>query len=305
MRRLTSTLMILQLLTLTTTAQDFQLYYAKNVTDVTVFDDMTEMAKQLSWRQVTHGSIDGNLDDVTKVKEMLASTRMKGLEDQQLFWKMRDEMLLCFRIDDMQSNGGSFCVEVDYGKDNDGNDMLQTLNTSKYFFANMPLACDSVTINVWRRKDPTQRIQFRYWVYDWDDDDVYIFQLDQKRQATGDTYKMEYITSYMDEEGEVHSESTVLELKETKFQSFYVPKGHSLTDIYFLTGNDQEGDVKLQLDMSDIHPNIDIDNQLEVPNLSTKFNLAKHENRELMNFNWIGTGLFEKYDTLFIKLFNE
>lgn len=297
--------MILLLLTLTTTAQDFQLYYAKNVTDVTVFDDMTEMAKQLSWRQVTHGSIDGNLDDVTKVKEMLASTRMKGLEDQQLFWKMRDEMLLCFRIDDMQSNGGSFCVEVDYGKDNDGNDMLQTLNTSKYFFANMPLACDSVTINVWRRKDPTQRIQFRYWVYDWDDDDVYIFQLDQKRQATGDTYKMEYITSYMDEEGEVHSESTVLELKETKFQSFYVPKGHSLTDIYFLTGNDQEGDVKLQLDMSDIHPNIDIDNQLEVPNLSTKFNLAKHENRELMNFNWIGTGLFEKYDTLFIKLFNE
>ena len=291
--------------TQTVSAQDFQLYYAKNVTDVTSFDDMAKMDKQLSWRQVTDGSIDGNWDDVNKVKEMLASTRMKGLEDQQLFWKMRDEMLLCFRIDDTQSNGGSFCVEVNYGKDYDGNDKLLTLNTSKYFFANMPLACDSVTINVWRRKDPTQRIRFRYWVYDWDDDDVYIFQLDQKRQSTGDTYKMEYVTSYMDEEGEVRSESNILELKETKFQSFYVPKGHSLTDIYFLTGNIYEGDVKLQLDMNDIHPNIDIDNQLEVPNLSTKFNLAKHENRELMNFNWIGTGLFEKYDTLFIKLFND
>ena len=296
--------MVGQGVTLTVSAQDFQLYYAKNVTDVTALDDMAKMDKQLSWRQVTDGSIDGNWDDVNKVKEMLASTRMKGLADQQLFWKMRDEMLLCFRIDDPSGNG-SFGVEVNYGKDYDGNDKLLTLNTSKYFFANMPLACDSVTINVWRIKDPTQHIQFRYWVYDWDDDDVYIFQLDQKRQSTGDTYKMEYITSYMDEEGEVHSESNVLELKETKFQSFYVPKGHSLTDVYFLTGNANEGDVKLQLDMNDIHPNIDIDNQLEVPNLSTKFNLAKHENRELMNFNWIGTGLFEKYDTLFIKLFNE
>ena len=296
--------MVGQGVALTVSAQDFQLYYAKNVTDVTALDDMAKMDKQLSWRQVTDGSIDGNWDDVNKVKEMLASTRMKGLADQQLFWKMRDEMLLCFRIDDPSGNG-SFGVEVNYGKDYDGNDKLLTLNTSKYFFANMPLACDSVTINVWRIKDPTQRIRFRYWVYDWDDDDVYIFQLDQKRQSTGDTYKMEYITSYMDEEGEVHSESNVLELKETKFQSFYVPKGHSLTDIYFLTGNVNEGDVKLQLDMNDIHPNIDIDNQLEIPSLSTKFNLAKHENRELMNFNWIGTGLFEKYDTLFIKLFNE
>ena len=222
--------MVGQGVTLTVSAQDFQLYYAKNVTDVTALDDMAKMDKQLSWRQVTDGSIDGNWDDVNKVKEMLASTRMKGLADQQLFWKMRDEMLLCFRIDDPSGNG-SFGVEVNYGKDYDGNDKLLTLNTSKYFFANMPLACDSVTINVWRIKDPTQHIQFRYWVYDWDDDDVYIFQLDQKRQSTGDTYKMEYITSYMDEEGEVHSESNVLELEKTKFQSFYVPKGHSLTDI--------------------------------------------------------------------------
>ncbi len=93
-----------------------------------------------------------------------------------------------------------------------------------------------MTIDVWRVKDPTQRINFRYFVYDWDDDNVYIFQLDQKRQSTGDTYKMKYMTSKMDDEGEMQTETHILELKEAKFQSFYVPEDQSLTAVYFLTG---------------------------------------------------------------------
>ena len=305
MKRLINTLLFFTLVALTSAAQDFKLFYAKNVTDVTNFGSATTIARQLTWREVANGSVDGNRADVDKVKEMLSATRMKGLADQQLFWKMRDEMLLCFRIEDTTGGGGSFRVEVNYGQDEDGKDIKNTLTTSRYFFANMPLACEKVTIDVWRVKDPTQRINFRYFVYDWDDDNVYIFQLDQKRQSTGDTYKMEYVTSKMDDEGEMQTETHTLELKETKFQSFYVPEDQSLTAVYFLTGNAEEGDVRLQLDMEDIHPNIDIDDQLEIPSLSTKFNLAKHEYRELMNFNWLGTGLFEKYDTLYIKLFNE
>lgn len=305
MKRFVNSLILFMLLTLSVSAQDFKLFYAKNVTDVTQFRNLTELDKQLSWREVSNGSIDGNLDDVKQVKDMLSQSRMKGIDDQQLFWKMRDEMLLCFRIDDPNGKNSTFRVEVNYGKNYEGNDIKRTLTTRQYFFANMPLSCDSVAISVWRVKDPMQRIDFRYWVYDWNDDNVYIFQLDQKRQSTGDTYKMEYVTSYADQEGDVISESHVLELKETKFQSFYVPEGHSLTDVYFLTGNDQEGNVKLRMDMDDIHPGIDIDHQLEVPSLLPTFKLAKHENREMMNFNWVGTGLFEKYDTLFIKLFNE
>ena len=305
MKRFINSLILFVLFTLSASAQDFKLFYAKNVTDVTQFRNMTELDKQLSWREVSNGSIDGNLDDVKQVKDMLSLTRMKGLDDQRLFWKMRDEMLLCFRIDDPNSNNSTFRVEINYGQDDSGKDIKGMLTTRKYFFANMPLSSDSISINVWRIKDPTKRINFRYWVYDWDDDNVYIFQLDQKRQSTGDTYKMEYVTSYADQEGDIISESHVLELKETKFQSFYVPEGHSLTDVFFLTGNAQEGDVKLRMDMNDIHPGIDIDHQLEVPSLLPTFKLAKHENREMMNFNWVGTGLFEKYDTLFIKLFNE
>lgn len=305
MKRNFYTLLFFTLLALPTVAQDFKLFYAKNVTDVTQFRNMTQMDKELKWREVSNGAIDGNRDDVMKVKEMLSQTRMKGLADQQLFWKMRDEMLLCFRIDDPSSKNSNFRVEVNYGKTADGDEIKRTLTTRKYFFANMPMASEEISISVWRVKEPDKKINFRYFVYDWDDENLYIFQLDQKRQSTGDTYKMEYVTSYIDKEGDVIPESHILELKETKFQSFYVPKGQSLTDIYFLTGNEKEGNVKLRMDMDDIHPGIDLDDQLEVPSLLPTFKLAKHENRELMNFNWVGTGLFEKYDTLYIKLFNE
>ena len=209
MKKLTYTLFLL-LLTITAAAQDFTLNYAKNVNDVTDFRNLTELDKQLDWHEVSNGSIDGNLDDVTPVKEMLASTRMKGEDDQQLFWKMRDQMLLCFRIDDPTADGGNFYVEIMYGKDSEGKDIKKQLTTQKYFFANMPMASDYISINVWRVNDPEQRINFRYWVYDWDNDNVYIFQLDQKRQSTGDTYKMEYVTSHADLEGNILTESNIL-----------------------------------------------------------------------------------------------
>ena len=206
-------MLFLTLLPLSSSAQDFKLFYAKNVTDVTNFSSVNAIAKQLTWREVTNGSFDGNRVDVTKVMEMLGSTSMKGLDDQRLFWKMRDQMLLCFRIDDPTGNG-SFRVEVNYGKDENGNELKNTLTTSRYFFANMPLACDEVTIDVWRVKDPTQRINFRYFIYDWNDDNVYIFQLDQKRQSTGDTYKVNIMVN------PANSAATGARIKESTFRMY-------------------------------------------------------------------------------------
>lgn len=113
---------------------------------------------------------------------------------------------------------------------------------------------------------------------------------------------MEYVISHDDADGNSVDESHILELKETYFQSFYVPDGHTLTNVYFLTGNNQEGDVKLQISLDDLHPGIDTDYNMDIPTLTPKFKLDKHENREFVNFNWLGTGLFEKYDTLFIDL---
>lgn len=117
-------------------------------------------------------------------------------------------------------------------------------------------------MNVWKTTEPDKRIKFRYWVYDWNDANLYIFQLDQKRQSTGDTYKMEYVISHDDADGNSIAESHILELKETYFQSFYVPNDHTLTNVYFLTGNKQEGDVKPTIQLYAIAPSCFLANSL-------------------------------------------
>ena len=305
MKRLTNMLLWLWLATLAAAAQDFKLYYAKNVTDVAHFsDDVNELAQQLDWHEVVNNAIDGTQLEVSEVKMMLSDTRMKGLADQQMVWRLRDHTLLCFRINDGSGRTGSYNVEVDYGVNAKGERIRKSLTTSSYFFANMPLEAKDITIKVWRTNDSQHPIKFRYSVYDWDDQNVYLFQLDQKRQSTGDTYRMQYVTAHADADGELQTETTTLELKETMFQSFYLPEGYSLTDVFFLTGNSDEGDVKMRLNLADIHPGIDMDWRLNVPQLTTKFILDKHENREMVNFNWLGTGLFEKYDTLYLKLYD-
>ena len=298
-------LLLLACLASPLSAQDFDLFYAKNVTDATHFSDLALLDKELTWRKLDKNAIDGNQDEVNQIKEMLGSTQMKGLPELQQFWRMRDHSLLCFRINDGSGQSGVYHVEVNYGYDHNGDPLTLSLTTSNYFFTNVPLQEQETTVKVWRANDPDNFYQLRYWSYDWDNDNVYIFQLDQKRQSTGDTYKMEYVTTYSDANNEVHPESHVLELKETYFQSFYVPEGHTLSEVYLMAGNERDGDVKLKLNLKNLHAGIDIDNKFNIPRLLPTFEFAKHENRELMNFNWMGTGLFEKYDTLYLKLFNE
>ena len=121
MKRLTGILLIL-LFTITVAAQDFKLYYAKNVTDVTQFRDINILDAELNWREVNNGDIDGNQADVEQLKQMLGETRMKGLEDQRMFWHMRDRMLLCFRINDGKGDTGSYQAEVIFASAEDDQD---------------------------------------------------------------------------------------------------------------------------------------------------------------------------------------
>ena len=157
MKRLTSTLLIL-LLTITVAAQDFKLFYAKNVTDVTQFRDINFLDAELNWREVNNGDIDGNQADVEQLKQMLGETRMKGLEDQRMFWHMRDRMLLCFRINDGKGDTGSYQAEVTFDPIVEGEQpnpnieepVQKTLATSSYFFINIPRQCEMVEVNVWK-----------------------------------------------------------------------------------------------------------------------------------------------------------
>ena len=95
------------------TGPDFKLWFANNVTDVQDFDKITSPDCGLNWREVHDRDIDGNSAEVDRVLQMLASTGMKGLEQQQQFWIMRDRTLLCFRIEDADpSNPDSYEVSV-------------------------------------------------------------------------------------------------------------------------------------------------------------------------------------------------
>lgn len=52
---------------LTAEAQDFELYYAKNVTDATQFSDLKLLDKELTWRKMDKEAIDGNQDEVASL----------------------------------------------------------------------------------------------------------------------------------------------------------------------------------------------------------------------------------------------
>jgi len=59
---------------------------------------------------------------------------------------------------------------------------------------------------VWKVDAVGDTIRFKYESDDWNDENLYVFQLDSKRQVTGETYVLEYDLSYADDEGELQEE---------------------------------------------------------------------------------------------------
>lgn len=275
-------------------AQGFKLYFSNNVSDVVNFAEMESDLSGLTWREVKNGDMAGNQVEVDAVKRMFASTAKKGLTEQRQFWTMRDHNLLCFRINDGKGTSGSFEVSVV-----DGKGFSQSVTVSRYFYVNVPRQDDPVTIRVRPTNRESDSISFKYYIYDWDDDNLYTFQLDSKRQALGEAYSLEYVLSHIDAQGEKQVTTTTLELQGKTFQSFYVGEGETLQDVFL-----KQGDRKLRLNKARLHPGVTLDPDYGTTKLSASFHLDKHENRELVNFNWIGSGLYERYDTLYVSLFN-
>lgn len=286
--------------TLPSLAQDFKLYFANNITDVKELNTDIEKMTELDWREVKGGEthdIAGNQVEVEQVMNMFAETRMKWLEDQQMFWRMRDHCLLCFRIDDC-GKPGEFRVVVTGGRQEQAE-----LTVSRTFFVNVCRSEKPVEIRVNRVGDEANAIEFKYYVFDWNDSRLLTFQLDHKRQVTGEEYSLEYMLAWTDSLGNYQTETQELKLRSTAFQSFYVPEGKDLVDLLLKTGN-TGGEHKLRLNMKRLHPGVTPDPDFEAVKLRSDFKLDKHEDRELVNFNWIGTGLYERYDTLFLTVFN-
>ena len=283
-------------------AQDFKLYFANNISDVTDFTKIESEGSPLHWREVKNKDISGNLAEVMEVRKMFDSQILKFRSQQQQFWTMRDHCLLCFRINDGQGQTGSYMVEVGDSADN----TLQTLSVSRYFYVNAPRQGEDVQIKVYKIDNKADSISFRYHVYDWGDDDLYLFQLDSKRQLSKEVYRLQYVLGHSDEEGTFQRDTTTLSLRETSFQSFYVNKGYDLMDVFLISGdpNYPEEEHKLRLNKARLHTGVTLDPDYSVTSLSSSFKLDKYENRELVNFNWIGSGLYERFDTLYVKLLN-
>ena len=295
------TLLLCYFVTLPSQAQDFKLYFANNITDVKELTTDIDQMPELIWREVKGGDthdIAGNQVEVEQVMSMFADTRMKWLEDQQMFWRMRDHCLLCFRIDDC-GKPGEFRVVVKGGRQEQAE-----LTVSRTFLVNVCRSEKPVEISVNRvGEDESNAINFKYYVFDWDDQRLLTFQLDRKRQVTGEEYSLEYMLAWTDSLGNYQTQTQELKLKSTAFQSFYVPEGKDIVDLLLKTGN-TGGEHKLRLNLKRLHLGVTTDPDFESVKLRSDFKLDKHEDRELVNFNWIGSGLYERYDTLFLTVFN-
>ena len=276
-------------------AQDFKLYFANNVTDVLNFNALEDTESGLNWREVKDKELAGNVVEVDQVKQMFASEDVKYKAQQRQFWRMRDHCLLCFRIDDGTNGTNSYQVEVE-----DTIGRPKSITVSRYFFLNVMRQDDPISIRVWKTGEEQKAIGFKYYVADWDDSNLYTFQLDSKRQLEKESYSLQYRLGYTDSQGEYHVDTHLLALRDSAFQSFYVPTGNNLVDVMLLSGKH-----KLRLDKTRLHTGVTLDPNFERTVLSTRFVMDKHENRELVNFNWIGSGLYERYDTLYLGLFNE
>lgn len=297
--------------------QDFRLFFANNISDLTNLDEINQGTAPLNWREVNSHDIAGNQLEVEEVKSMFASPQMKGLAQQRQFWRMRDHCLLCFRIDPMaptvsmnvrragnrveqtQVANDTYQVEVTDGNGNKG-----SITVSRYFFVNVCRQDEPTVIRVWRVGDEEHAITFKYFVYDWDDARLYTFQLDSKRQVLDEVYWIDYRLGYTDEEGEYHTTVESLQLSKTAFQSFYVPRDKDLVDVVLRTGRDDDVH-RLRLNLRKLHRGVTTDPDFESVKLTPTFRLDKHEDRELVNFNWIGSGLYERYDTLFLTLISD
>lgn len=280
-------------------AQNFNLYFANNVSDVEDFSKIEE-SNTLEWRLVQpHGDVYTNAAEVSTIMRMFSSTEMKGLNHQKAFWQMRDHSLLCFRINDGSENNDAYGVEA-----TDGNGKIINITVSRYFYANMPLQEAPVKIRVWKIGEKADTLTFQYHVRDWNDENLYVFQLDSKRQADGEVYNLDYVLSYSDSDGLLKEDTITLKMQKKNFQSFYVPDGKELTDVFLTTGAaDNSGKKKkLRIDKRRLHSGVSTDPDFNFMTLSPTFHLDRHANRELVNFNWIGTGLFESFDTLYVKL---
>jgi len=293
MERLIRTLLSLLLLPASLTMQaqpDFNLFMANNVGSVKNLRRIKDPNSGLNWSQVRNGGFTTNGADVSEVIKMFKDKRQKTRKDQELFWKMRDDNLLCFRIEDGSGKHGVYQVKVVSPS------ITKTKDVTGYFFINANSRSDSLMISVNKKGcGPNDTLRYKYYINDWNDDNLMVFKLDTRRQETGLTYQLEYVFQAKDSEKKIST--GYRELSGKYFQSLYIPNDSTLIDAYLVSNGN-----RLQLDVKLLQKRVNLSSSLNRLYLSTDFNLDKHQNRELTIFNMLGSGLFLQFDVLHLSV---
>ena len=264
-------------------AQGFRLLMSKSIMEMPDYKKAAAIDQITDWTEVSDGGIYTNIKEVNEFVEKMKTPGLKGLEEANQFRRMRDRTVLTFKIDD----GGlyrSYQVEAKHGK------VIKKLTTSKFFFMNVPMSEEPVELTVTSFYNPSSPIRIKCQSVPFDNDSLYLFQLDKVCQNVDDVFNLEIQMSDSTWENQP--------ITNQKFQCVFSHYNRYPVKAYLgVTGK------KLELDIWKWNPGVGLASSFSNLALKKECNFTTH-NAEFATFNWIGAGLFAKYDTLFLQVRN-
>ena len=277
-------MLILSFYTTRVTAQDFHLYISSSAMDLSASQKKDALNNITDWQEVAQGGLYGNNVEVDRFVKRMKEPGLKGVEDAELFQKMRNHSILAFRIDD---NGRdlSYTVTAKQGI------TTKNFTTTKGFFINVPMSDDYLELTVAQVKDPNQKISILCQSKPFGNDSLYLFQLDKACQDRPDEFSLEVLMN----------DSTVenYKLLNKKFQCLFTSPSRYPVEAYLSAGGN-----KLQLDVNQWRTGVGLLDVFDKILFKKTCSFSSHS-AEFATFNWIGGGLFANYDTLYLQVRNQ
>lgn len=262
-------------------AQDFRVYMSRSIMEIPDYKDATAIDKITDWTEVSDGGIYSNVLEVNQMITDMKSAGMKGLDEADRFRKLRDRTVLTFKIDD-NSKYGTYNIVAKQGT------VVKRLTTSRFFFLNVPMSETPVELTISLLGDDSDVMHLKCQSKPFGNDDIYLFQLDKVCQSKEEPFSMEVLMS--------DSTWETRPLKNQKFQCLFTTSERYPIQAYLAT----EG-KKLELDISKWNSGVGLAAAFNLLSLKKTCNFTTHK-AEFATFNWIGSGLFASYDTLYLQV---
>lgn len=283
MRRITLFIVLCCVAATMASAQNFRLFMSKSIMEMPDYKKASAIEKITDWTEVSDGGIYSNFKEVNDFIQKMKAPGVKGLEEANLFRRMRDRTVLTFKFDD-EGSYHSYQIVAKHGK------VTKKLTTSKFFFINVPMSDEPVELTVSSIYDPDHPMRIKCQSAPFGNDSLYLFQLDKVCQQVDDIFNLEVLMSDSTWEN--------LPVTNQKFQCVFSERDRYPVQAFLgVTGK------KLELDVRKWNPGVGLAGSFSALALKKECNFTTH-NAEFATFNWIGAGLFAQYDTLFLQVRN-